>query len=197
MKLKFFKNTETMRKSQYTAQENAELLEIAKTTNNVYRDSRKFAKKIGKSEKSVYNRIYRERMSLGIVRSKAKPVEVVSSSKKTTFFYTKEQVDLITKELNAGLNPTEITRKFHMSWGLSFPCLYQKVARIKRELAKQPVSISEPVPVAKIVVEKPVKTVQKMLPPVQEMELQMSEGSTFDCKPSRVTICKDHIRIYF
>lgn len=188
MKLKFFKNTKTMRKSQYTEQQTAELKEIAKTSINVYVDSRKFAKKIGKSEKSVYNRIYRERMSLGIVRSNAKPIQIAVSSKKTTFFYTKEQVNLITQELKNGLNASDITRMFHISWGLSFPALYIKVAKIKHDLNK-------PIPVAKtkiVVKQQVVET-----PVVQEMDLQMTAGSTFDCKPSRVTICKDHIRIYF
>ena len=190
MKLKFFNNQTKMRtRSKYTPQETAELLEIAKTTINVYADSRKFAKKIGKSEKSVYNRIYRERMSLGIVKPRAKVIKVADPLKKTTFFYTKEQVDLIAAELNAGLNPTEVTRKFHMSWGLSFPALYIKVAKIKHALKNAPA----PVEVTKVVSKQSVEVVQ----PAQEMELQMSEGSTFDCKPSRVTICKDHIRIYF
>jgi len=183
MKLNFFKNTTKMKK-QYTNKEAAELTELAKTTANVFIDAKNYAEKTGRSYKSVYNRLYRERMILGIHKPKSKEVDPL---KKTTFFYTKEQVSAITKCLNDGMNASDITRKFHMAWGLSFPSLYTKVANIKHKLKE------EATPVAKIVVEEqPVQVVA-----VQEMELQMSEGSTFDCKPSRVTICKDHIRIYF
>jgi len=168
-------------KKHYSPQESAELLEIAKTTTNVFVDAKKYAKKTNRSYKSVYNRLYRDRVVLGIHTPKDKESD---SLKKTTFFYTKEQVAAITESLNEGLNPSEVTRKFAMTWGLSFPSLYTKVANIKHKLKE------EPTPVAKIIVEQqPVAT--------QEMELQMSSGSTFDCKPSRVTICKDHIRIYF
>lgn len=190
MKLKFFKNTTTMKRSQYTQQEIAELKEIAKTTINVYADSRKFAKKIGKSEKSVYNRIYRERMDLGIATSKTKQVVVNEPLEKITFFYTKKQVSLITEALKDGLTASETTRKFAISWGLSFHALYSKVKRIKDGL-KKPARV----PKATIIVKQ--EAVEQNTPVVQEMDLQMTEGSTFDCKPSRVTICKDHIRIYF
>jgi hypothetical protein len=180
MKLNFFKNTEKMKK-RYSEQEAAELLELAKVTTNPHVDAKKYAKKTSRSYRSIYNRLYRTRVVLGIHTPKDKESD---SLKKTTFFYTKEQVAAITECLNDDMNASDITRKFHMAWGLSFPSLYTKVAKIKHKLKEQPT------PVAKIVVEQqPVAT--------QEMELQMSSGSTFDCKPSRVTICKDHIRIYF
>jgi hypothetical protein len=182
MKLNFFKNPEKMKKH-YSKQESAELLELAKTTTNPHVDAKKYAKKTSRSYKSVYNRLYRTRVVLGLHTAKTKSVDPL---KKTTFFYTKEQVSAITECLNDGMNPSDITRKFAMAWGLSFPSLYIKVAKIKHKLKE------EPAPITKIVVEE-----QPVQVAVQEMELQMSSGSTFDCKPSRVTICKDHIRIYF
>lgn len=163
----------------YTEKDCLELSELAKITTNVSSDAKKYAQKTGRSYKSVCNRLYRERISLGLVMPKIKEVD---SLKKTSYFYTTEQVSLINKCLNENMNPTEISHKFHKNWGLSFSNLYNKTLKLKHKLN------NEPAPITKIVVEQQ---------PVQEMELQMSEGSTFDCKPSRVTICKDHIRIYF
>jgi hypothetical protein len=108
--------------------------------------------------------------------------------KRPNHFYTKEQLTQIEGCIALEMRTDKIVQRFMREWDKPLTGLTHKVREVKRNLKRRalaPQSTST------------IQVVEETTPMVQEMELQMTEGSTFDCKPSRVTICKDHIRIYF
>lgn len=110
-------------------------------------------------------------------------------------FYTKEELALIKQEISLEIPLGKIAEKYAKEWNRPINGIYYKVVSIYNKLNPEIAQARK----IKTKVNPRVTKVQVVEQPtlLQEIELQMSEGSTFDCKPSRVTICKDHIRIYF
>lgn len=118
-----------------------------------------------------------------------------SEVERKILFYTKEQLALIKQEISLEIPLGKIAEKYAKEWNRPINGIYYKVLSIYNKLNPEIAQARK----IKTKVNPRVRKVQVVKQPtlLQEIELQMSEGSTFDCKPSRVTICKDHIRIYF
>jgi hypothetical protein len=123
------------------------------------------------------------------------PKTMKSEVERKILFYTKEQLALIKQEISLEIPLGKIAEKYAKEWNRPINGIYYKVLSIYNKLNPEIAQARK----IKTKVNPRVRKVQVVKQPtlLQEIELQMSEGSTFDCKPSRVTICKDHIRIYF
>ena len=122
------------------------------------------------------------------------PETMNTVTKNTIKFYTKEELRTIETSLAIGMTPFKISRKYAEEWDRSQHALHQRVLKLQRDINPDKPRKSKEKLKSRVT---QIEVVEQNTPVMQEMELQMTEGSTFDCKPSRVTICKDHIRIYF
>ena len=101
-------------------------------------------------------------------------------------FYSNEEVQTITNELNAGTKVTEITRKYFKEWGRSYDSLMYKVCEINKKLKQgRPVTKRG----------RPVGSKTKVA--TNNGGIVLSSGFIFDFKPQRAEMHADHVRLYF
>lgn len=187
-------------KIKYTDEEFLEILKVESKGTDIATESKRLGKKFDKPYRSIYNMMYRTRkakqeLNNETVKSNPKTMRSEVKTKGTVRFYTKEELALIEQDITLQIPLGKIAEKYAKKWNRSINGMYYKVVAIYNKLNPETAQARKiKTKVQPRVTE--VKVVQQVAL-VQEMELQMSSGSTFDCKPSRVTICKDHIRIYF
>jgi hypothetical protein len=104
---------------------------------------------------------------------------------KNNYFYSVQDIEYLKEIIRTGEPVRQIAARLHVQYETSQQALLQKLYSIKKGTRK----------IAKWDGPKRIVTKRQSAPSVQETV--MPEGFTFEGKPSKVTFCIDHFRVYF
>lgn len=109
--------------------------------------------------------------------------------KKSVYFYTDEQIKILTNAINTGEPLLRIARRFHEEFGRTENNLYVKLQKINDKIGNKEVKPKlKPTAAAikKDIVQSPV-----------DIGVEVPHGMTFEGKPKKIMLHSDHFRIYF
>lgn len=106
-------------------------------------------------------------------------------------FYSENEINTIKSEIEAGVGPTKIARKYAKIWERTEHSLLFKIAQIKKNGSSY-----EKKKLGRPVGSKTKKTA-KVVTQTSSQGVTLRSGFVFDFKPQRAEMYQDHVRLYF
>ena len=117
---------------------------------------------------------------------------------KSTFFYTEEQTSILKQAIFRGDNLKDAAARYAAQWDKRRQNVLVKLYNLKKEMQGEVAADKQPSEREQEIINKITpKTSVKVNVASPEQGIELPEGFVFTGTPKKVTLFKDHFRVYF